>query len=123
MSFLTKCIDQKVVPKGLTLFLEPMIGNHDQEFLDNWYGKLKSFSFSMIQDIVKFCDKTLTDVKSNIKCSENTLKRFMEQEEFNEINKTIKINEEATKKVLERRKFNKLNHLKYNQSHLAIRQI
>ena len=25
------------VPKGLEVTLEPAIGNHDQEILDNWY--------------------------------------------------------------------------------------
>ena len=32
-----------LVPKGLELMLEPMIRNHDQNVLDNWYLKLKNF--------------------------------------------------------------------------------
>lgn len=40
-----KCLEAKIVPKGFVLELEPIIGNHNQEFLDNWYDKLKSFSF------------------------------------------------------------------------------
>ena len=33
--FLTCCISEKLVPKGLKLELEPTIGNHNQELLDN----------------------------------------------------------------------------------------
>ena len=33
--FLTRCISEKLVPNGLKLELERIIGNHDQEFLDN----------------------------------------------------------------------------------------
>ena len=34
-----------LVPKGLRLMLEPKIGNHDQNFLGNWYSKLKQFPY------------------------------------------------------------------------------
>ena len=57
--FLTRCISEKLVPQGLKLELEPMIGNHDQEFLDNWFSKLNEFSLSLMKDIVTFCDKTI----------------------------------------------------------------
>ena len=39
--FLSRCITDGLVPKGLELMLEPKIGNHDQNFLDNWHSKLK----------------------------------------------------------------------------------
>ena len=39
--FLSRCITDGLVPKGLELMLERTIGNHDQNFLDNWYSKLK----------------------------------------------------------------------------------
>ena len=42
--FLTRCIAEKLIPKGLKLELEPTIGNFDQEFVDKWYSKLKGFS-------------------------------------------------------------------------------
>lgn len=34
-SFLTRCSEAKIVPKGLALDLQPTIGNHDEELLDN----------------------------------------------------------------------------------------
>ena len=45
--FLTCCVSEELVPKGLEVTLEPTIGNHDQEFLDNWYSKQKQFSLSL----------------------------------------------------------------------------
>ena len=50
---------QATACKGLVVALEPIIGNHDQEFLDNWYSKQKQFSLSLMKDIVQFCDKTI----------------------------------------------------------------
>ena len=51
---LARCYDANIIPKDLLLELKPTIGDHDQEFLDNCYSKLKSFSVSMMEDIVKF---------------------------------------------------------------------
>ena len=98
-SFLTKCLEENVIPKIILLELEPTIGNHNQEFLDNWYGKLKTFSISMMEDIVTFCDKTLKSTKQEIANCENNLKSSMKKEEFNEIEKNEI--EEATKIVLD----------------------
>lgn len=39
------------MPKDSIFELEPTIGNHDQEFLDSSYGKLKTFSISILEDI------------------------------------------------------------------------
>lgn len=61
-----KCLEAKIVPKGFVLELEPIIGNHNQEFLDNWYDKLKSFSFSMMETIFQFCDKAIAENKIEI---------------------------------------------------------
>ena len=55
ITFLSRCIDEKVIPKGLCIQLEPTIGNHDQEFVKNWYEKLNSFSVELMKDIVGFC--------------------------------------------------------------------
>ena len=65
--FLTRCISEKLVPKGLKLKLEPTIGNHEQEFLDNWFSKLNEFSLSLMKDIVTFCDKTIGKINEDIK--------------------------------------------------------
>ena len=56
--FLTRCFAEELVPKRLEGMLELTIGNHDQEFLDNWFSKQKQFSLSLMKDIVQFCDQT-----------------------------------------------------------------
>ena len=85
-SYLQKGIRCKVVPHGLNLQLEPTIGNHDQEFLDNWYQKLNKFSFELMGDIVKFCETTKTNVSEQIKQVEETLKSKTTQPKYNGIN-------------------------------------
>ena len=39
--FLSRSITDGLAPKGLELMLEPMIVNHDQNILGNYYSKLK----------------------------------------------------------------------------------
>ena len=112
--FLSNCIQSKLIPKGLKLELEPTIGNYDQEFLDNWYAKLKDFSLILMKDIVQFCSLTVQKTNEDIKSTEETLRKSMENEEFNKVKATIKENEEATKRLLQQRKFKKFNHLKHN---------
>ena len=55
--FLSCCIDKKLVPKGLEVTFEPAIGKRNQDFIDNWYSKLKEFSFILMKDIITFCEK------------------------------------------------------------------
>ena len=54
--FLSKCIQENPVLKGLEITLEPTIGNFDQEFIDNWYTNLKQFSIVLMKQIVAYCD-------------------------------------------------------------------
>ena len=37
--FITGCVAEELVLKGLAVALEPTIDNHDEEFLDKWYLK------------------------------------------------------------------------------------
>ena len=57
--FLSGCITDGLVPKGLDLMPELPIRNHYQYFLDNWHSKLKQFLLSLMKDIVQFCDKLI----------------------------------------------------------------
>ena len=56
---LTCCVAEELVRKRLEVRLEPTLGNHDQEFLDNWYSKQKQFLLSLMKDIVQFCAKSI----------------------------------------------------------------
>ena len=40
--FLTECIIEELVPKGLKFELETIISNYGQELVDTWYSKLKN---------------------------------------------------------------------------------
>ena len=53
--FLQKCIEENIIPKGLLLELEPSIGNHDEDFLKNWYSKLEEYSKNFMKDVITFC--------------------------------------------------------------------
>ena len=111
--FLSRCVAEKLVPKGLKLELEPTLGNHDQEFLDNWFSKLNEFSLILMDHIVSYCGKTLEKTNNDISATETALKNAMEQEEFTRIQRAIETNEEATKRQLKHQKFKKYNILKY----------
>ena len=80
--------------------LEPTIGNFDREFINNWFSKLKDYSFDLMKDI-KVCDKTIAGKKPAIQNIEAKLKASMEREKFSETDKTIKASEEATKRLLQ----------------------
>ena len=111
--FLLRCITNGLVPKGLEFTLETTIGNHDQNFLDNWYSKLKQFSLSLTKDIVQFCEKTIDTTTTKISTTESSLKSNTNQKQFKAIQSEIKNNEAAARKILQQRKFKKLNTLKY----------
>ena len=64
--FLQKCLDNDIIPNGLRLDLEPTIGNHDEEFLQNWYSKLEEYSKNFMRDVLAFCNKTNEETDANI---------------------------------------------------------
>ena len=84
---------RKTISKGLELMLEPTIGNHNQEFLDNWYSKLKQFSLSLMEDFVQFCDKTINKTQE-ITTTELSLKTSTNNNQLQEIKAEIMKNEE-----------------------------
>ena len=73
--------------------LEPTIGNHNQEFLDNWYSKLKQFSLSLMEEFVQFCDKTINKTQE-ITTTELSLKTSTNNNQLQEIKAEIMKNEE-----------------------------
>ena len=50
-NFLTSCIAKKLIRKGFKLELDSTIGNFDEEFVDEWYSKLKVFSRILMKNI------------------------------------------------------------------------
>ena len=105
--FLSKCIQENLLPKRLEITLEPTIRNFDQEFVDNWYTNLKHFSFVLMKQIVAYCDKREQKTQTNINESETILMQQLKKENYTEIKTAITSNETATKKLLQQLKFSK----------------
>ena len=70
---------------GLKLELESTIGNFDQEFVDEWYSKLKGFPLILMKDITAYCKKT---IKFTNESTKKSLRNLTENYEFNKILKT-----------------------------------
>ena len=77
--FLSRCIAEELVPKGLKLELEPTIGSYDQELVDTWYSKIKTFSLTLMKGIVAHWDKSIVKTEDNIKDTETHLKNITER--------------------------------------------
>ena len=115
--FLSSCIQEKLVPKGLELTLETTIGNYHQEFIDNWYSSFKDFSLILMKQIVTYCKKTEEKSQTSITEIEATLKQQLNKDDYAEIQNTVKVNKTATKQILHQRKFKKFNTLTYKPKH------
>ena len=104
----------KVVPLGLAIQVEPTIGNHNEEFLNKWYEKLNSFSFELMKD-VEFCKSTTTDLSTQIKEVDASIKTKIQPAKYTELSKALQENQEIRKRQLQQRKIKKFNHLKYKK--------
>ena len=114
--FLSQCIAEELAPKSLKLELELTIGHYDQEFVDTWYPKLKTFSLIPRKDIVAHWDKAIIKTEDNINDTETHLKNIRESDEHQSIEKTVKYNEANTKHLLQQRTLKKFNYLKYRNN-------
>ena len=83
-----RCIQEKLVPKGLELNLEPTIGIYDKEFIDNSYFILKDFSLIVMKQIVTYCKKTKEKTQTSITEIEATLKQQLKKADYAETKKT-----------------------------------
>ena len=80
--------------------MEPTIGNYGQEFVDTWYAKLKSFSFTLKKDIASYCDKTIAQTKQNMRETKVDMKSVTAKEEYFQIEEIIKTIEAKIKHLL-----------------------
>ena len=101
--------------EGLKLELEPILGNHDQEFIDNWYLNLNEFSLMLMEDVISYFDKLLRKQITTLPLQKKYFfwrSTSMEQEQCACIENAIKTSAEATKRQSKQSKFTKLNTLK-----------
>ena len=64
--FLKKCLANNLVPNGLKVYVEPSIGNRNEEFLKLWHSKLDEFSKTLTGIVIKFCETEITETKKEI---------------------------------------------------------
>ena len=79
---------EKIIPGGLNL--EPSIGNHSEEFLNNVHDRLQSFSLTLMSDVLTFCEKTIKTISIEIKETQKELNNTLENEEREEIKGYLK---------------------------------
>ena len=111
--FLSHCIQERLLPKGLDFIVEPTVGNYDQEFIENWYFNLKNSSLILVKQIVTYWEKTEEKTQTSITEVEATLKQQLKKYGYAEKQNTIKGNETVTKQILHQQKFKKFNTMKY----------
>ena len=113
--FLKKCLDNNIIPNGLRLDLEPTIGNHDEEFLQNWYGELEECSKKFMRNVLDFCEKTDLATDAEIKAVDTELKTAVEKEQYDNVKATVIQNNTLRSHELQRRKNRKFHALKYKK--------
>ena len=112
--FLERCLTANVIPNGLKLELEPSIGNHNEQFLANWNEKLNKFSRELTEDVIEFCDTTITETTTEINESKRELNSCANEQQQTEISDILDKNQESRKHNYKRNKDKKFYNLKYN---------
>ena len=102
--FLSRCLENDIVPIGLQLELEPTIGNHNDEFLNKWHTKLKEFSMNLMKDVIEFCIDTDTETSNEINKIALKLKERTEIQQFKKIEETIVNNNEIRRHNFKQKK-------------------
>ena len=115
-AFLNKCLSNNLIPNGLKVYVEPSIGNRDEEFLSQWHSRLDEFSRTLTAEVVQYCEKEITKTKSEIETVSNKLKDLVPVPEFSNINKAITANETSRVNELTQRKNRKFYKLKYRHN-------
>ena len=84
-TFLSKCYRDKIIPHGLSIYVEPSFGNQDEAFLETWHENLQSFSLILMSQIITFCDQTINKVNEEIEKTKVELRAKLDRNEREEI--------------------------------------
>ena len=115
VAFLTKCIDNNVTPNGLRVYVEPSIGNRDDEFLQSWHDDLDEFSKKLTRKVIEYSEKTVEKTKLEISETSEKLKALISEPAFTEIKKALTKNDNTRNNELTSRKNRKFYKLKYGE--------
>ena len=115
VAFLTKCIDNNVTPNGLRVYVEPSIGNRDDEFLQSWHDDLNEFSKKLTRKVIECSEKNVEKTKLEIWETTEKLKALISEPAFTEIKKALTRNDNTRNNELTSRKNRKFYKLKYGE--------
>ena len=100
-TFLPKCYRDKIIPHGLSIYVEPSIGNQDEAFLETWHENFQSFSLTLMSQVITFCDQTINKVNEEIEKTKVELHAKLDRNEREEIISTLEKNDELIRKQLQ----------------------
>ena len=106
-----KCYRDKIISHGFSIYVEPLIGNQDEAFLETWHENLQSFSLTLMSQVITFCDQTINKVNEEIEKTKVELHAKLDRNEREEIISTLEKNDELNRKHLQQRKTKKFNYL------------
>ena len=104
VTFLRKCLENDVIPNGLRTYVEPSIGNRDDEFLGVWHGILFDCSKKLINHSIDFSVKVIETTKTEIDLVTEQLKALVTEPAYKKIEDSLKKNDETRNKDLTNRK-------------------
>ena len=118
-NFLTKCLEENIIPQNFRIILSLSIGNHDNTFSARCLDKTHNLSRELMKDTITFCDNTISQETSEIHKMEATLKGNTNHEEFSNILSTLNNHIDQVSISLDRIKRDKFDKLrKYTDKHI-----
>jgi hypothetical protein len=111
--FLRKCLENNVIPNGLRAYVEPSIGNRDDDFLGEWHGILFECSKKLTNHSIDFSLKTIESTKIEMAAVSEQLKALVSEPAYKKIQDSLQKNDDTRNKDLTNRKNRKFYRLKY----------
>ena len=84
-----------MVPNGLKVYVEPSIGNSNEEFLSRWHACLDEFSQKLTTEVIGFCGSEISSTENEISEINEKLQTLTTTTEFNKIVATVAANEKS----------------------------
>ena len=104
VAFLKKCVDNNLTPNGLRVYVEPSIGNRDEEFLNNWHELLNGFSKTLTKNVIAYSEATIKRTADEIKEVTDELKALVTTRVYTDIETTLSNNDKSRSNELTQRK-------------------
>lgn len=71
--FITRCISNNVIPKSYKVFVEPIIGNHDETFLKGYYELMDNCSKQLMKYPAYYSTEKLSEFNIQRMTSDNNI--------------------------------------------------